>query len=114
MVSNRGSLTATTNPFSSSNDQLRARVNQLSVLSGLQPLATPAATAIDPNLIGGYPQSLTNLGSNRVNNFRVGVAINLPLHHPNAQGQIGPSLGEGKRIATQREQIQPPNPVERR
>jgi len=106
MVGNAGTVTATTNPFSSSNDQLRARVNQLSVLSGLQPLATPPATAIDPNLIGGYPQSLTNLGSNRFNNFRVGVAISLPLHNRTAQGQLGHSLVEGKRIATQREQLE--------
>jgi outer membrane protein TolC len=106
MVGNAGTVTATTNPFSTSNDQLRVRINQLSVLNGLQPLATPPASAIDPNLIGSYPQSLSNLGSNRFNNFRVGVAISLPLHNRTAEGQLGHSLVEGKRIATQREQLE--------
>ena len=106
MVGNAGTLTSTTNPLTASNDQLRARVNQLSVLSGLQPLPAPAATTIPPDLFGSYPQSLSNLGSNQFNNFRVGVSISLPLHNRTAEGQLGHSLVEGKRIATQREQLE--------
>ena len=106
IVGNAGTLTATTSPFTASSDQLRARVNQLSVLNGFPPLTAPPATTIDPNLIGGYPQSLSNLGSNQFNNFRVGVAISLPLHNRAAAGQLGHSLVEGKRIATQREQLE--------
>jgi outer membrane protein len=106
MVGNAGTLAATTSPFTASSDQLRARVNQLSLLAGLQALPAPPTTTIDPNLIGGYPQSLSNLGSNRFNNFRVGVAISLPLHNRTAAGQLGHSLVEGKRIATQREQLE--------
>src|SRR5438874_5756606 len=102
MVGNAGTLTSATSPFTASNDQLRARVNQLSTLAGLQPLTAPPVSILDPNLIGGYPQSLGNLGSNRFNNFRVGVAISLPLHNRTAEGQLGHSLVEGKRIATQR------------
>jgi outer membrane protein len=106
MVGNAGTLTATTSPFTASTDQLRARVNDLSVLNGLQALTAPPATTIDPNLIGGYPQSLSNLGSSQFNNFRVGVSISLPLHNRTAEGQLGHSLVEGKRIATQREQLE--------
>ncbi|HMJ26149.1 MAG TPA: efflux RND transporter permease subunit, partial [Pyrinomonadaceae bacterium] len=106
MVGNAGALTSTTNPLSASNDVLRARVNQLSVLSGLQPLAAPPAATVPDNLFGGYGQSLSNLGSNKFNNFRVGVAISLPLHNRTAEGQLGHSLVEGKRIATQREQLE--------
>jgi HAE1 family hydrophobic/amphiphilic exporter-1 len=106
VVGNAGTQTTTTNPLSASTDQLRARVNQLSVLSGLPALTTPPASTIDPNLIGGYPQSLLNLGSNQFNNFRVGVAISLPLHNRTAEGQLGHSLVEGKRITTQREQLE--------
>ena len=106
MVGNAGTLTGTTSPFTASSDQLRARVNQLSVLSGLQPLTAPPASTIAPGLIGGYPQSLSNLGSNQFNNFRVGVSISLPLHNRTALGQLGHSLVEGKRIATQREQLE--------
>ena len=80
-------------------------MNQLSTLAGLQPPLTPPVLTLDPNLFGGYPQSLANLGLNRFNNFRVGVAISLPLHNRTAEGQLGHSLVEGRRIATQREQL---------
>jgi HAE1 family hydrophobic/amphiphilic exporter-1 len=106
MVGNAGTLASTTNPLTASNEAQRARVNQLSVLAGLQPLAAPPTTTIPDNLFGGYGQSLANLGSNQFNNFRVGVAISLPLHNRTAQGQLGHSLVEGKRIATQREQLE--------
>src|SRR6266404_3306715 len=105
MVGNAGTLTGS-NPLSASSDQVRARVNQLSLLSGLPALPAPAATTISPDLLGGYPQSLSNLGSNQFNNFRVGVSISLPLRNRTAAGQLGHSLVEGKRIATQREQLE--------
>jgi HAE1 family hydrophobic/amphiphilic exporter-1 len=106
MVGNAGTLTSTTNPLSASNDALRDRVNQLSVLSGLQPLPASPTVAIPPDLFGGYWQSLSNLGTNQFNNFRVGVSISLPLRNRTAEGQLGHSLAEGKRIATQREQLE--------
>ncbi|MDX6574612.1 MAG: outer membrane protein [Blastocatellia bacterium] len=105
VVGNAGTA-AGSNPLTASSDQVRARVNQLSALSGLQPLPAPAASTISPDLIGGYPQSISNLGSNQFNNFRVGVSISLPLHNRTAEGQLGHSLVEGKRIATQREQLE--------
>lgn len=106
IVGNAGTLTSTTNPLSASNDLVRARVNELSVINGLQPLPpTPVAT-IPSNLFGGYWQSLSNLGTNQFNNFRVGVAVSLPLRNRTAEGQLGHSLVEGKRIATQREQLE--------
>ena len=106
MVGNAGTLTSATNPFTASNDLVRTRVNDLSVLAGLQPLPPAATATIPSNLFGGYSQSLANLGSNQFNNFRVGVSISLPLHNRTAEGQLGHSLVEGKRIATQREQLE--------
>jgi outer membrane protein len=106
VVGNAGTLVSTTNPFTASSDQLRARVNQLSVLAGLQTLPPPPATTIPPNLIGGYGQSIENLGSNQFNNFRVGVSLSLPLRNRTAAGQLSHALIEGKRIATQREQLE--------
>jgi len=95
------------NPFiSASNTELRARVDQLLTQAGL-PLLTPLPPqALSPFLIGGYDQSLQNLVSNRFNNFRVGVQINLPLRNRTAEAQLGRSLVEGQRIATQREQLE--------
>ncbi|MGZ8843538.1 MAG: TolC family protein [Pyrinomonadaceae bacterium] len=106
MVGNAGTQVTGTNPLTANNELLRARVNELSVLSGLQPLPASPTVTIPQNLFGGYFQSLSNLGSNNFNNFRVGVAINLPLRNRTAEGQLGHSLVEGKRIATQREQLE--------
>jgi outer membrane protein TolC len=106
VVGNAGTLSSTTNPITAINDALRTRVNQLSVIEGLQPLPAPQVTTLDPNLIGGYPQSLLNLAANRFNNFRVGVSISLPLRNRTAEGQLGHSLVEGRSLATQREQLE--------
>ena len=106
MVGNAGSLTSATNPFSSSNDALRARVNELSTLNGLQPLPVPPAGTIPSDLIGGYPRSLSNLASNDFNNFRVGVTFSFPLRNRTAEGQLAHSMIEGNRIATQRQQLE--------
>ena len=112
VVGTAGTLVSTTNPFSRSNDDLRNRVNQLSLLvSGLtgttlDPLPAPPASTLPPDLIGGYPQSLRNLFSDQFNNFRVGVSISLPLRNRTAEANLGRSLVEGKRIATQREQLE--------
>ncbi|HEV8588332.1 MAG TPA: TolC family protein, partial [Pyrinomonadaceae bacterium] len=106
MVGNAGTVTSATSPFTSSNDQLRARVNELSVLNGLPSLPAPPTATIPANLIGGYPQSLANLGTNDFNNFRVGVTFSFPLRNRTAEGQLAHSLIEGDRIATQRQQLE--------
>lgn len=106
MIGNAGSQVTGANPLTASNDALRARVNELSLLSGLQPVPSPPTATIQPDLFGGYFQSLSNLASNQFNNFRVGVSISLPLHNRTAEGLLGHSLVEGKRIATQREQLE--------
>ena len=106
MIGNAGTQVTGANPLTASNDALRARVNELSTISGLQPLPTPPTVTIQPDLFGGYFQSLSNLASNQFNNFRVGVSVSLPLHNRAAEGLLGHSLVEGQRIATQREQLE--------
>jgi outer membrane protein len=106
VVGNAGTLTSTTSPFTQSTLNLTARVNELSLLAGLPALPPSPTTTTPSNLIGGYGQSLSNLGSNQFNNFRVGVTISLPLHNRTAEGQLGHALAESKRIATQREQLE--------
>jgi HAE1 family hydrophobic/amphiphilic exporter-1 len=94
------------NPLTASTAQLRERVNALSLLNGLPPLPETAPQTIPETLIGGLGQSLLNVGANRYNNFRVGVQLNLPLRNRTAEAQLGRSLVEGKRISTQREQLE--------
>ena len=98
--------TAGVNPFTASNLLVRQRVDQLSVLAGLEPLPIVPPQTLTPDLLGGYGQSLQNLLANRYNNFRVGVSISLPLRNRTAEANLGRSLVEGERIATQREQLE--------
>jgi len=98
--------TAGVNPFTASSLQVRQRVDELSVLAGLEPLPVIPPQIFSPELLGGYTQSLQNLAANRYNNFKVGVQVSLPLRNRTAEAQLGRSLVEGERIATQREQLQ--------
>ena len=94
------------NPFTASSQLVRDRVDLLSALAGLPPLPVNPPTTFSPNLLGSYGQSIENLLANRYNNFKVGVQINFPLRNRTAEAQLGRSLVEGERIATQREQLQ--------
>ncbi len=94
------------NPFTASSQAVRDRVDELSRLAHLDPLPLVPATTFSPNLVGSYPQSVENLLANRYNNFKVGVQINFPLRNRTAEAQLGRSLVEGQRLATQREQLQ--------
>ncbi len=98
--------TAGVNPFTASSLQVRQRVDQLSELAGLDPLPIVPPQTFSPDLLGGYGASLQNLLANRYGNFRVGVQISLPLRNRTAEAQLGRSLVEGERIATQREQLE--------
>jgi hypothetical protein len=106
VVGTAGALSTTVNPLTATTAQLVDRVNKLSVGTGLPPIPAPSTVTVQPDLIGGYGQSLLNLGSNQFNTIRVGVSISLPLHNRTAEGQLGHALVEGKRIATQREQLE--------
>jgi HAE1 family hydrophobic/amphiphilic exporter-1 len=97
---------AGSNPFTASSTELRDRVELLSRLAGLDPLTPVPPTTFSKDLLGSYPQSIENLLANRYNNFKVGVQINLPLRNRTAEAQLGRSLVEGQRIATQREQLE--------
>jgi HAE1 family hydrophobic/amphiphilic exporter-1 len=98
--------TSGVNPFTASSLLVRDRVDQLSALAGLEPLPVIPPATISRELIGGFGQSVESLLGNRFNNFRVGVQISLPLRNRTAEAQLGRSLVEGERIATQREQLE--------
>ena len=98
--------TAGVNPFTASSLQVRQRVDQLSELAGLEPLPIVPPQTFSPDLLGGPGQSLQSLLANRYGNFRVGVQISLPFRNRTAEAQLGRTLVEGERIATQREQLE--------
>lgn len=98
--------TAGVNPFTASSLQVRQRVDELSVLAGLEPLPIVPPQTFAPELLGGFGQSLQNLLANRYSTFRLGVQISLPLRNRTAEAQLGRSLVEGEQIGTQREQLE--------
>jgi outer membrane protein TolC len=98
---------ASGNSGTGSNALLRTRVNELSALAGLPPLdATTGGGSVNPNLIGGYTQSLSNLIGQDYPTYRVGVRLALPLRNRTAEANLGRSLAEGSRIQNQRAQTE--------
>jgi HAE1 family hydrophobic/amphiphilic exporter-1 len=106
-----GALTATgsgTGGSTSSNAQLRARVNELSTLAGLAPLdtTTSGGSTVTPNLVGGYSKSLSNLIGQDYPTYRVGVRVAIPLRNRTAEANLGSSLARGNFIQNQRAQAE--------
>ena len=94
------------NPLTQTSLLQRQRIDELSVLAGLEPLPVIPPQQFSPDLLGGYGQSLQNLLANRYGTAKVGVQISLPLRNRTAEANLGKSLVEAERIGTQREQLE--------
>ena len=94
------------NPLTQTNLLQRQRIDELSVLAGLEPLPVIPPQQFSPDLLGGYGQSLQSLLANRYGTAKIGVQISLPLRNRTAEANLGRSLVEGERIGTQREQLE--------
>ncbi len=101
-----GTPSLTGNPFGSTTTLLLDRVNELSGLSGLTPVAVPPGAVLPDFLRGGYGQSLNNLFSNDFRTFRFGVALSFPLKNRTAEGQLGRAVAEGRKIGAQRKTLE--------
>jgi outer membrane protein TolC len=102
-----GNPVQTTGTGSTTTSALSARVNELSVLAGLPPLASSTTTTIiPPNLIGGYTKSLSNLIDQRYPTLRVGVRLSLPLRNRTAEANLGGALALGNRLTDQFKQTE--------
>jgi HAE1 family hydrophobic/amphiphilic exporter-1 len=101
-----GKERAAANPITASQEQLFARVNQLSQLAGLSQLPPFAFGPTPEKFIGGYGQSLGNLFSNDYRAWRVGVSINLSLRNRTAKAHLGRALVESKQIDVKRERAE--------
>jgi outer membrane protein TolC len=101
-----GTLVTPTSSTTSSNSTLTQRVNDLSVLAGLQPLPATTTSSVAPNLIGGYGQSIQNLIDQNYPTARVGVRISIPLRNRTAEANLGGALALGNRIQDQLKQAE--------
>ncbi len=94
-----------TSPFS--NQALQDRVNELSEIAGLPVLPPPFPVGtISDVLIGGYNQSLRNIFNQSFPTARAGVRFSFPVGNRTAEANYGRSLAEGRRIDTQRQQLE--------
>jgi HAE1 family hydrophobic/amphiphilic exporter-1 len=101
-----GTRVATGNPFASTTNLLLDRVNVLSGLAGIPPVAVPGGSTLPDFLFGGYGQSLSNLFSNDFRTFRFGVSFSFPLRNRTAEGQLGRALAEHRKIDAQRKALE--------
>lgn len=84
------------------------RINQLSILAGLDPLPVGTPSTVPSNLTGGYFNSLGNLITQDFPTYQVGVRINLPWKNTVAEANLGRTLVQADRIKNvqaQQEQI---------
>ena len=95
------------NPITGSFGALINQLNILSQLAAVPPLDTSLfASAIPPNLIGGYGQSWNNIGAATFPTVQVGLNISLPIRNRTAEANASVSAAEGKRLRAQRDQAE--------
>jgi len=96
------------NPFTAAFGPLVNQINQLSTLAGIPPLGPISfgSSGVPPALIGGYGQSLSNLGTGNFTTASIGVNISLPLRNRTANAAAAVSVAEGRRLKTVRQQIE--------
>jgi len=97
------------NPFTAGLVNLTERLNELSLLAGLQPLPSTGGgpTSGLPNfLLGGYGQSLSNIFNGNFPTTQLQLRISLPLRNRTAEANLNNSLAETRRIKNQRQQTE--------
>jgi HAE1 family hydrophobic/amphiphilic exporter-1 len=88
---------------------LSDRINDLSLLAGLQPLpvtSTGSGGGLPPLLVGSYGQSLSNLFNGNFPTTQVQLRLSLPLRNRTAEANLANSLAETRRIRNQRQQTE--------
>lgn len=103
-------LPAGPNPFTAGLTSLSERINDLSLLAGLQPLPSTGGggtgSTLPPLLVGSYGQSVSNVFNNSFPTTQVQLRLSLPLRNRTAEANLNNSLAEARRIRNQRQQIE--------
>jgi HAE1 family hydrophobic/amphiphilic exporter-1 len=93
------------NPITGAFGAMINQLNELSQLAGLPPLDTALfASAVPPNLIGGYGQSWNNIGAGTFPTLQAGVQFSFPLRNRTAEANAAVAAAEGKRLRALRDQ----------
>jgi HAE1 family hydrophobic/amphiphilic exporter-1 len=97
------------NPLTQGFLPLIDRLNALSGLQGLPPIAgltTGGGSAVPPALTGGFGRSLSNLAGLDFPTVEVGVRIGLPFGNRIADARYASSVAEGRRLRLRTEQVE--------
>jgi len=96
------------NALTAGEDTIVARINQLSQIDGLPPVPpiTFGSGTVPPLLVGSYGQSLAGISGWDFPTTHAGVRVSLPLRNRTAEANLGASVAQGRRIDSQRAQLE--------
>jgi len=101
--------TGATNPFGGGDAALRARLNELSQLAGLDllPTTTTTTTSTVPGfLVGGYGGSFSNIWNRRFPTLSLQLQVDLPIGNRTAGANLARSRLLADRVSRQRQQVE--------
>lgn len=85
---------------------LFTRVDDLSALAGLPPLPVTQSASVPDFFVGGYGQSLANLGDFRFPTVKIGLQVNIPIRNRTARSQALIAQANKKQTITQQQQLE--------
>ncbi len=107
-----GTVASVTNPIggnAAADAALRARLNELSALAGLDALAPPptsSGSTVPGFLVGSYSSSLANLFNARYPTALVQLQVDLPIANNTAKANIARTQIAADRLTRQRQQLE--------
>jgi HAE1 family hydrophobic/amphiphilic exporter-1 len=101
-------LTTSGNPLNATDTALLARLNDLSLRAGLEPVvpAPTTSTPLPDFLQGGVGASLENVLGRRFPTLLLQLQLDLPLGNRAAEGSLARSAIEGKQLVLRRQQLE--------
>lgn len=96
------------NALTAGEDTIVARINQLSAIDGLPPVPPISfgSGVVPPQLVGSYGQSLAGISGWDFPTTHAGIRVSLPLRNRTAEANLGASVAQGRRIDSQRAQLE--------
>lgn len=94
------------NPFTASNAALYDRVNALSTLVGLPPVAQASFGSLPRSILGGYGTALSGVFGGNYPGLQMGVQVDLTLRNRAAQSQYAQSAIAEKRLKLEQSRLE--------
>jgi HAE1 family hydrophobic/amphiphilic exporter-1 len=93
-----GTIFSGNNPFTSSQAVTAQRINELSVIAGLEPLTATGFGPPPDFLVGGYGTALGNLFGGRYQSFQAGIALDLNIRNRTANANYAQTVIGERRL----------------